>query len=127
MQLVRWFDARLVECPPPPSPLVRVYGLEVIDADRIDELAATAVRVVFLDEVADSGEELSPALMARASAQDAVELVHHRWLPKGDRAPRPGAYAQRRRARVVRVVADCVALAIRFDDDPDAVVFSNAA
>jgi hypothetical protein len=49
-RLGRWFEQRLAECPPPPSATLRLYGLEVMDADGIESLSPTAVRVVYLGD-----------------------------------------------------------------------------
>jgi hypothetical protein len=51
-RLGRWFEQRLVECPPAPSPTPRMYGLEIVDADGIESLSPTAVRVVYLGDCA---------------------------------------------------------------------------
>ena len=49
-RLSRWFEQRLADCPPAPSPAPLMYGLEIIDADGLERLSPTAARVVFLGD-----------------------------------------------------------------------------
>lgn len=127
LRLARWFDARLTDCPPLPSSTVRLYGLEVIDPAGIDALHPGAVRAVFVEEGPDDASILGEATMLRLAEPDAMAFVDHRWFPGPVGVLRPGSFPRRRRARVVRVFATTSAMAIRFDDDPEVVVFAPAA
>lgn len=73
-RLGRWLDHRLRETAPPRS-AVQLYGLEVIDDDRIDELDPTAVRTVFVCDGGDEREVLDHPDSWRAFDFDAAAMV----------------------------------------------------
>lgn len=73
-RLTRWLQHRLRETAPPSSP-VQLFGLEVIDADRIDELDPSAVRTTFVCDGNDPQVVLDHPDAWRAFEFDAVALV----------------------------------------------------
>jgi hypothetical protein len=81
-RLGRWFEQRLAECPPAPSSALRLYGLEVIDADGIDSGSPSAVRVVYLGDCVHDAVAIvrcsgsTPDADACASV-DGDEIHHH--------------------------------------------------
>jgi hypothetical protein len=128
LRLARWFEARLHETLTVPTSSARLYGLELIDPEQLDELAPTAVRVAFLAEAPDESTLFEHDDAFRVADFDAGAIVEHRWLSVPAPTVRPGVFGGRRRARVVTVVmVDGSALVARFDDDPDTVVCSPAA
>ncbi len=128
LRLAHWFEARLHETLDAPLLRPRLYGLEVIDPAGLDQRLATAARVTFLRDAAVESALFEHDDALRVADFDAGAIVAHRWLAVGRPSARPGAFATRRRARVVSVVmAEGTALVARFDDDPDVVVLSSAA
>gem|GEM_PF-6392831 len=73
-RLTRWFDHRLAETTPSGA-LVQLYGLEVIDAGRIDDLDPVAVRTVYVCDGDDVRAVLDHPDAWRATEFDAVALV----------------------------------------------------
>lgn len=129
LQLARWFEARINASLSPPSALLRLYGLDVVDPAGLDGLDPAAARVSFLAEAPSM--DMLAALPAAHSVHDhdASAMVSTRWLPSPWAEPlRPGEFPRRRRARLVHVVTDQgVACVARFDDVPELVVLSPAA
>jgi hypothetical protein len=83
-RLGRWFEQRLADCPPSPSPSLRLYGLEVVDAEGLDSFAPNAVRVVYLGDCAHDAVAIvrSTATLAVASV-DGDEVHHHEHVHAG--------------------------------------------
>ena len=81
-----------------------MYGLEIIDPTRLDDLDPMAVRTTF---VAEAPDELSVMCVsgtgAAADLFDAVATVEWAWVPRAVE-PRPGRFARREQRRTVRVV-----------------------
>jgi hypothetical protein len=125
--LARWFEARLQDSLAPPSANVRLYGLEVIDADALDEFGPAA-RVSFVAEAGDLSELFELPDAWRVREFDAAAVVTHPWFMTPQLQAKPGEYPVRRRARVVVVTTrGGSATVTRFDDDPGVVVCSPAA
>lgn len=130
-RLARWFEARLhqtFEFGPNPHGC-RLYGFEVLDPDGLDADHPGAARVCFIAEAGDID-----ALVCHPSAPsvrdfDAVALVTHEWRTVQAPDPRrPRQYPVRRRARVVEVRDPSGgATVMRFEHEPDHVVFTTAA
>jgi hypothetical protein len=77
-RLGRWFEQRLADCPPAPSSALRLYGLEVIDADGLDAGSPTAVRVVYLGDCAHDAVAIVRCSGASSGASvDGDEIHHH--------------------------------------------------
>jgi hypothetical protein len=103
-RLARWLDHRLRETAPP-SAAVQLFGLEVIDEERIDDLDDTAVRTVFVCDGRDERAVLDHPDAWRAFDFDAVALVRHGWVLVPPASVRPGAPPRRERGVTISVAA----------------------
>ena len=103
-RLARWLEARIAETVPPQRPTVQLYGLEVIDRDRIDTLDPSAVRTVFITEGPDEFTVLARPESGPAFDFDAAATVEHAWVPVASQLLRPGAFVGRQRVTAVRVI-----------------------
>jgi hypothetical protein len=128
LRLALWFEARLQESVSLPTSTVCLYGLELVDEAVLDDPRSIAARVCFLAEAADEMALVDADGAGRVTDFDAGATVAYRWLSPAASPLRPGSYCGRRRARVVQVhsVAGS-ATVVRFQDDPDVVVFASAA
>lgn len=127
--LARWFEARLHDAAVAHSPLVRLYGLDILDPALLDRCGPDAARACFVAE-ATSVERLRLAPDAAAvHDHDAIAFLSTRWMAVDEPRPqRPGEFPRRRRARVVHVVLDGVVAGVaRFDAADSVVVLRNAA
>ena len=132
LPLAQWFEARLHQTSLPlmsmPTSTVRLYGLEVIDAEALSRLADDAARAVFLAQAPDLTTLRADPGSMRLLDFDASALVSHPWMSTASASTRPGAHAARRRALVVQVTTRSAGATVtRFDDDPAVVVCSPAA
>jgi hypothetical protein len=127
--LVRWFEARLHESVGFCLRGCRLYGLEVIDPDGLATNDPLAARVSFIVEASDRDDVVALPEARAVRAFDAAALVTVEWRSTGSaRSPRPGEFAPRRRARVVEMVLDDVAVtALRYENDPDFIVLASAS
>jgi len=129
--LARWFDARLHDSVGFCLRETRLYGLEVLDVDGLASHDPLAARMSFLAAAADQDALLHHPDAPRAREFDAAALVVVEWRPAvSGRAPRPGDFTARRRARVADVVlvADGEgATVLRFEHDPDFIVLAPAS
>lgn len=123
--IARWFEARLAESLEARLVAPRLYGLELIDPDAVEYLGAIAYRVAFLGEHEDA-IDVEHRLGERSLDFDAAALVTSEWAVASDRGVmRPGAYDQRRRARVVTLVCGTgAATALRWEHEPTRVVLA---
>jgi hypothetical protein len=76
-RLGRWFEHRLIDCPPAPSATPGLYGLEIVDPDGLDTLSPTAVRVVYLGECAHDAVAIVHTTARLAGASVDGDEVHH--------------------------------------------------
>lgn len=102
-RLVRWLDHRLRESAPSGS-AVQLYGLEVIDVDRIDELHPAAVRTVFVCAGRDERDVLDHPDAWRAFEFDATAIVRSGWVLVPSASTRPGAHPRRERGFAIDLV-----------------------
>jgi hypothetical protein len=77
-RLSRWFEQRLADCPPAPSSDSRLYGLEIIDADGLDEFSPTAARVVYLGDCVHDA-----VAIVRYGSVDGDEVHHEEHVDTG--------------------------------------------
>ena len=127
--LVRWFEGRLHESVGFCLRGCRLYGLEVIDPQGLEAGDPMAARVSFLAEADDRQAVVLQPAAREARAFDAAAMVTVEWR-SGVTAPlaRPGEFAPRRRARVVDLLYDDVAVTvIRFENDADFIVLASAS
>ena len=129
LQLACWFERRLHDSMAAHSSLLRLHAIDIIDPDALDDCAPAAARAYFVAEATSFDVLVGHPGVAAARGSDALAFVSTRWMAAvGSGAARPGDFARRRRARVVRVVADDgSAMVARFDDAPDVVVIAPAA
>ena len=129
LALARWFEARLHDTAVAHSPLVRLYGIDLIDPAMLDRLAPDAARPHFVAEAPSVDRLRSSPAAASVHDHDAMAFVSTRWMTVDEpRAARPGEFERRRRARVVHIVLDgTVAAVARFDAADSVVVLSSAA
>ena len=129
LPLARWFEARLHDAAVAHSPLVRMYGIDVIDPAMLDRFAPDAARPQFVAEAPSIDRLRRLPESASVHQHDAIAFVSTRWMPVDDDRPsRPGEFGRRRRARVVHIVLDgAVAAVARFDAADAVVVLSSAA
>ena len=130
-RLARWFEARLhqtIDCVHPANEC-RLDGFEVLDPDGLDHDHPGAARVCFIAEAGDIDALVCHPSAPRVRDFDAIALVTHEWRAVQPPDPRrPRQYPVRRRARVVEVRdADGGATVMRFEHEPDHVVFTTAA
>jgi hypothetical protein len=78
-RLGRWFEQRLGECPPAPSTVPRLYGLEIVDADGLESFSPTAVRVVYLGDCPHD----AVAIVQNSRSVDGDEVHHHEHVDAG--------------------------------------------
>ena len=103
-RLTRWLDHRLRETAPPAA-AVQLFGLEVIDEGRIDDLDPTAVRTVFVCGGRDERSVLEHPDARRACDFDAAALVCHGWVLVPSQSVRPGSVPRRERGVTISVAA----------------------
>lgn len=128
LSLARWFEARLHDAAVAHSPLVRLYGIDLIDPAMLDRLTPDAARPHFVAEAPSIDRLRALPESASVHQHDAIAFVSTRWMATDDRVSRPGEFGRRRRARVVHVVLDgAVAAVARFDAAEAVVVLSSAA
>ena len=127
--LARWFEGRLHDSVGFCFRGCRLYGLELIDAELLEQGDPVAARVSFIAEADNREAVLAHGEAPRALGFDAAALVTVEWRPSIVlRTVRPGEFSGRRRARVVQLVAgDEGATVIRFENDPDFVVLAPAS
>jgi hypothetical protein len=125
--LVRWFEARLHESVGFCLRGCRLYGLEVIDPDGLATGDPLAARVSFVAEADDRDHVVASPEARAVLGFDAAALVTVEWRATvSARPPRPNEFAPRRRARVVEMVLDDVAVtALRYENDPDFIVLAS--
>ena len=106
-----------------------LYGLEVIDPDGLDLQHPGAARVCFIADADDMDDLMRHPDAARVVDFDAIALVSCEWRTVHGHDPRrPFEYPARRRARVVEVRDHSGgASVVRFEHDPDHVVYGLAA
>lgn len=127
-RLARWFEARLhqtVDFATSASGC-HLYGLEVLDPDRLDGDNPGAARVCFIADADDIEALLRHPDAARVVDFDAIALVTSEWrtVPTVD-PRRPRQFSPRRRARVVEVRdGSGGAMVLRFEHEPDHVVYA---
>jgi hypothetical protein len=113
--IVHWFHTRFSATTGFSGASSRLYGVEVIDPDLLDE-GGPGARSSFLGEDPDA-RDLVARLVGDAARFDAAALVGDTWVTTRVGMLRPGAFPVRRRARVVTVVTDDgAATAIGTDD-----------
>jgi hypothetical protein len=123
--VAEWFEHRLHESGAPFAPTVRLFGLELLDPWALLERGPTAVRVTFLAEATNEAELFAAPESAAVRDFDLVAIVTHPWLSRPGAETRPAAYASRRRARVVQVVAPWASATVaRLADGDDVVVLA---
>lgn len=129
LSLARWFEARLHDSVVGHSPLVRLYGIDLVDPALLDRMAPDAARPRFVAEAPSIDRLRRLPEAVGVHDHDAIAFVSTRWMPVDDpRSARPGDFGRRRRARVVHVVLDGVVAAVaRFDAADAVVVLSGAA
>jgi hypothetical protein len=103
LRIARWFDDRLADLELAPTSTVRLYGIEVIDAESLGAHPGAA-RSVFITDGDDIEQVLLSAVAGRAFDFDAAAVVEFPWLTVDQAPPRPGQFQRRRRGRLVRVM-----------------------
>jgi hypothetical protein len=103
LRIARWFDDRLTDLGLTPSSTVRLYGVEVIDAESLGALP-TAARSVFITDGDDIDAVLTSGVSGKVFDFDAAVVVEFPWLSMDPSPSRPGDYPRRRRGRLVRVM-----------------------
>jgi hypothetical protein len=103
-RLTRWFEARLDETVAPRGAFAQLFGLEVVDADGIDDGRPDAVRVYFICEGPDEFSVLAAPGTACVCDFDAAATVEYGWQRRRSSAGRPGQFARKDRTRTVRVM-----------------------
>jgi len=103
LRIARWFDDRLTDLGVSPSSVVRLYGVEVIDAESLGAVPSAA-RSVFIDDGPDVEQVLMSGVAGKVFDFDAAVVVEFPWLTLEAVATRPGDYPRRRRGRLVRVM-----------------------
>lgn len=127
--LVRWFESRLHDSVGFCLRGCRLYGLELVDPDGLESGDPMAARVSFIAEADDRESVVAHPDAPLAVAFDAAALVTVEWRPiPANGLTRPGQFLPRRRARVVELVLDDIAVTvIRFENDPDYIVLASAS
>ena len=128
-RLARWFEARLHQTLDFSHSTLRLYGFDVVDPDGLDRDHPGAARVTFVAEAPDMESLTRHPESPRVRDFDAIAIVSGEWrmVPPPD-PRRPRQYPVRRKARVVEVRAECGgATVMRFEHEPDHVVFTSAA
>lgn len=130
-RLARWFEARLHQTIDFADSVhgCHLYGIEVLDADGLESDRPAAARVCFIADADDFDTLVCHPDAARVIDFDAIALVTCEWRTVQPPDPRrPRQYPVRRRARVVEVRdASGGATVLRFEHEPDHVVFTTAA
>lgn len=128
-RLARWFEARLHQTLDFNHAALRLYGFEVIDPDGLDRDHPGAARVTFVAEAADFEGLARHPDAPRVRDFDAIAIVSAEWRTVPAPNPRrPRQYPVRRKARVVEVRDPSGGATImRFEHEPDHVVYTSAA
>jgi len=128
-RLARWFEARLHQTIDFGHPALRLYGFEVLAPDGLDLDHPTAARVTFIAEGVDMEALARHPDAPRVRDFDAIAIVSAEWRMVPPPNPRrPHQYPVRRKARVVEVRDESGgAVVMRFEHQPDHVVFTSAA
>lgn len=130
-RLARWFEARLHQTIDFASSArgCHLYGIEVLDVAGLDGDHPCAARVCFIADADDFDTLVCHPDAARVIDFDAIALVSCEWRAVQPPDPRrPRQYPVRRRARVVEVRDPSGgATVMRFEHEPDHVVFTTAA
>jgi len=128
-RLARWFEGRVHQTTDFDLRGYRLYGFGVLDEEGLDHDHPAAARVTFIAEAADV-EGLARHPEAPSVLEfDAIAIVSVEWRTVQPPAPRrPRRYPVRRRARVVEVRdRSGGAVVLRFEHEPEHIVFTNAA
>ncbi|MDO8392253.1 MAG: hypothetical protein Q7V57_17405 [Actinomycetota bacterium] len=128
-RLARWFEARLHQTIDFNHSSLRLYGFEVVDPEGFDHDHPGAARVTFIAEGADIDALARHPDAPRVRDFDAIAIVSAEWriVPPPD-PRRPRQYPVRRKARVVEVRDNSGgAVVMRFEHEPNHVVFTSAA
>ena len=128
-RLARWFEARLHQTIDFGQTSLRLYGFDVIDPDGLDHDHPAAARVTFIAEAADMDTLTCHPDSPRVRDFDAIAIVSAEWrMVPAPNPRRPRQYPVRRKARVVEVRdRSGGAMVLRFEHEPDHVVFTSAA
>jgi len=105
----------------------RLYGINVVDPEGVDQQADGALRISFLAEHGDVYELLEARGTAIARMFDAAAVLTCGWAApvndEGDDDVPPSVHPRRRRVRLVVVVGDAgVGSVLRFADTPNEIV-----
>lgn len=129
--LARWFDDRLHDSVGFAVRGCRLYGVELVDREGLEQGDPIAARSCFLAEAADRMSVIEQPDARRALEFDAVAMVVVEWRPVMAAGPaRPSEFAPRRRVRVVELVVTADgsgASVLRFEHEPDYVVLAPAS
>lgn len=105
----------------------RLYGINVVDPNGVEQRADGALRISFLAEHGDVYELLESRGSAIARMFDAAAVLTCGWAAPVDDGDEddlpPSVHPRRRRVRLVVVVSDTgVGSVLRFADTPDDIV-----
>ena len=105
----------------------RLYGINVVDPNGVEQQADGALRISFLAEHGDVYELLESRGSAIARMFDAAAVLTCGWAAPvdddGEDDLPPSVHPRRRRVRLVVVVGDAgVGSVLRFADTPDEIV-----